>query len=289
MGATMPSSDRALPDDAHPADDAHLYVGRVMHHRLQPKRHRFVSRVFTLLVDVDRLAELDQRLRLFSIERFNLFSFRLKDHGPRNGQPLRPWVEGELKRAGIVVHAAEIRLLAMPRFIGYVFNPLSIYYCFDAEGLLFAIVYEVKNTFGEQHAYVLAVSDPSTSSEAVQQRCDKGFYVSPFIEAEATYRFRLNKPGERLAVMIREEIESGLLLIATLSGDRRPLTDLELVRQALRHPFLTQKVIASIHIQALKLWLKGTALQPRNTKESRAAGSISGDPPAVNLVGEPPG
>lgn len=255
-----------------------------MHHRLQPKRHRFVYRVFTALFDIDRLDELDQRLRLFSLERFNLFSFRLKDHGPRNGAPLRPWVEHELRQAGIAAHAARIRLLAMPRFLGYVFNPLSIYYCYDDDERLFAIVYEVKNTFGGQHAYALAVDDPSTDTGGIRQHCDKDFYVSPFIEAEATYRFRLNKPGERLAVMIREEIESGLLLIATMSGDRRPLTDLELFRQVWRHPFVTQKVIASIHIQALKLWLKGISLQPRKTNEPLAAGQLPEGSPVANLA-----
>jgi len=279
-----------LPEQREPlTEDACLYVGRVMHHRLQPKRHRFVYRVFTLLLDIDRLADLDRRLRLFSVERANLFSFRLKDHGPRNGEPLRPWVENELKRAGITGDPVQVRLLAMPRFLGYVFNPLSVYYCYDADGRLFAVVYEVKNTFGEQHAYALPVDDALTPADSVQQQCDKNFYVSPFIESEATYRFKLNKPKDRLNVLIREQIESGPLLIAALSGRRRLLTDFELVRQAFLHPFLTQRVIASIHIQALKLWLKGIQLQPRNVEKPRAAAPFSNGTPAGNLVEEPPG
>ena len=278
-----------LPEHGEVSDeDACLYVGRVMHHRLQPRRHRFVYRVFTLLLDIDRLDELDRRLRLFSVDRANLFSFHAKDHGPRNGEPLRPWVENELRRAGIPEEPVRIRLLAMPRFLGYVFNPLSVYYCFDADDRLFAIVYEVKNTFGEQHAYVLSVDEAQTSVQEVKQQCDKDFYVSPFIEAEATYRFRLNVPSDRLNVVIREAIESGPLLVASLSGHRRPLTDFELVRQTVLHPFLTQKVIASIHIQAFKLWLKGIRLQTQ-VKQPNAAGPFSTRTPAANLVGEPPG
>lgn len=274
-------STRPFKNIAEP-EDACLYAGRVMHHRLQPKQHRFVYRVFTMLFDIDRLQELDKRLRWFSVERANVFSFRYTDHGPRDGQPLRPWVEAELKQAGIGCYPTRIRLLAMPRFLGYAFNPLSLYYCYDDNEQLFAILYEVKNTFGEQHAYVLAVDDTATPKDDVCQQCDKNFYVSPFIKAEATYRFRLNLPKDRLKVIIREEIDSGLLLIATLIGKRRALTDSELIRQALRHPFLTQKVIASIHIQALKLWLKGIRLQPRDTKEPAAAGSISKGAPAAN-------
>ncbi len=260
-----------------------------MHHRLQPRRHRFVYRVFTLLVDIDRLDQLDRRLRLFSVDRANLFSFHTKDHGPRNGDHLRPWVEGQLKRVGIAGEPVAIRLLAMPRFLGYVFNPLSIYYCFDAEEQLFAIVYEVKNTFGEQHPYVIAVDETSTLGNVVQQQCDKDFYVSPFIEAEASYRFTLNRPEDRLNVLIREEIESGPLLVASLSGHRRPLSDVELMRQALLHPFLTQKVILSIHLEALKLWLKGIRLQPRESKDAREERPLSDRTLVRNFAGEPPG
>ncbi|MGH1480960.1 MAG: DUF1365 domain-containing protein [Geminicoccales bacterium] len=270
-------------------EDACLYAGQVMHHRLQPKRHRFTYRTFTMLFDIDRLQDLDRRLRLFSFERFNLFSFRNIDHGPRDGQPLRPWVEAQLRQAGIERHPARIHLLAMPRFLGYVFNPLSLYYCYDEQERLFTIIYEVKNTFGGQHAYVLAVPDMQAINDDIRQQCDKNFYVSPFIEAGARYFFRMNTPEERLKVVIREEIKSGLLLIATLTGKRRALSDLELARQVWTHPFLTQKVIVSIHIQALKLWLKGIGLQPRNAEKPRATRSINEGTTGVKPAGEPPG
>lgn len=243
--------------------DSCLYVGHVMHHRIRPKRHRFVYRLATLLIDIDRLHDVDRRLWLFSFGRFNLFSFHNSDHGPRNGKVLRPWVNDQLETAGFNRSPARIFLLAMPRFFGYVFNPLSIYYCYDGEKCLFAIIYEVKNTFGEQHSYVLAVPPQSTKSERFHQRCDKNFYVSPFIQAEANYRFSLKEPGSNLDVRISEYVEAGALLVATMQGKRRPLTDRQLLIQAFRYPFSPQKVVASIHYQALKLWLKGISLQPR--------------------------
>lgn len=254
--------------------DDGLYVGRVMHHRLRPKRHRFVYRVFTLLIDIDRLDDLDRRLRLLSVGRKNLFSFHNDDHGPRDGTPLRPWIEAELERAGIRERPAQIRLLAMPRFLGYVFNPLSIYYCYRRDGRLFALVYEVKNTFGEQHPYIFAVPEQPATSGLFHHSCHKNFYVSPFIESDAEYRFSLNDPKNDLDVRIAESIDAGALLIATLQGERRPLTDRQLLIQALKHPFLQQKVIASIHFEAFRLWLKGIRLQPRHV----ATQPLNGDP-----------
>lgn len=241
-----------------------LYVGRVMHHRLRPKRHRFVYNVFTLLLDIDRLESTTGNLRLLSLGRANLFSFHNKDHGQRDGTPLRPWVEQQLSSNGISTPAAHIRLLAMPRFLGYVFNPLSIYYCYDEGEQLFAIIYEVKNTFGGQHAYVLPVTDKASRSGRFHHRCRKDFYVSPFIESDANYRFNLNSPDQDLDVRITEYVKSQPLLVATLQGKHKALTDSQLVIQALKHPFLQQKVIASIHFEALRLWLKGVGLQPQD-------------------------
>ena len=249
-----------------------LYVGRVMHHRLRPKRHRFVYRVFTLMLDIDRLDRTAKRLHLLSLEKVNLFSFYNKDHGRRDGGTLRPWVEQQLLSNGISTPAAHIRLLAMPRFLGYVFNPLSIYYCYDDERRLFAIVYEVKNTFGGQHAYVLRVPSNGSKSGRFHQKCYKAFYVSPFIERNANYRFSINSPDKDLDVRITEYVENKPLLVATLQGKHKPLTDSQLVIQALKHPFLQQQVIALIHFEALRLWFKGIALQPRDEPSSRQGG-----------------
>ena len=264
--------------------DAGIYVGRVMHHRMRPRHHRFIYRLFTLLIDVDRLPEMDRQLRFLSIERANLFSFHSRDHGPRDGTPLRPWVEAELQAAGIDVAPAQIRLLAMPRFLGYVFNPLSVYYCYDNNLSLYAIVYEVKNTFGEQHAYSLKAQPHQGMSKRFKQRCDKNFYVSPFIQPKANYRFSLNDPNSHLDVRITEYADDAPLLIATLQGHHRPLTDRQLLIQAIRHPFLPQKVIASIHYEALKLWLKGIVLQPRHVGKQR-----TGNSPEEEAVSRRPG
>lgn len=239
-----------------------------MHHRIRPKRHRFVYRMATLLIDIDQLHDVDRRLRFFSLERFNLFSFKNSDHGPRDGTALRPWIESELEAAGLTLSPSRIFLLAMPRFLGYVFNPISIYYCYDDQKRLFAIIYEVKNTFGEQHPYVLEVPPQTTKSGRVHQSCDKDFYVSPFIQADANYRFSLNEPDDNLDVRISEYVDAGALLIATMRGQRKPLTDRQLLLQAFLHPFLPQKVMASIHYQALRLWLKGISLQPRQVGKS---------------------
>jgi len=231
-----------------------IYEGHVMHMRLTPFAHRFRYRVFTLLLDIDRLEETLGRLRLLRLDRFGLLGFDRRDHGPRDGSPLRPWVEARLAEAGLPV-PARIRLLSFPRILGYVFNPLSVYYCEDARGRLESVVYEVKNTFGDQHAYVLPAG-PGPDG-AVRHEQDKGFFVSPFIGMDQRYAFTIRPPGERLAIRIRQRDGEGPWLIATQSGVRRPLTDGELLRQWLRHPLMTLKVFGAIHWQALRLWLKG--------------------------------
>jgi DUF1365 family protein len=240
-----------------------LYVGRVMHARLKPFRHRFAYRVFTCLFDVDEIPSLAARLRLLAHNRFGLFSFHDRDHGPRDGSPLRPWVERRLAEAGIAIGRGRIELLCFPRLLGYVFNPLSIFFCRDESGRLAAIVYEVKNTFGDQHAYVLPAGARQDPSQPVTHQTDKTFYVSPFIHMECTYRFRLTEPGDRLAVLIRQTDAAGELLVATLTGTRRALDDRSLALAFLRHPLMTLKVIAAIHWEALRLWVKGARLVPR--------------------------
>jgi DUF1365 family protein len=259
----------------------HLYLGEVMHHRLRPRRHRFFYRVAYLLVDLGRLAELDRRLTLFSVDRPNLVSFHQRDHGARDGSPLRPWVERQLADHGLEEAGGRILLLCMPRWLGHVFNPLSIYHCFDRQGRLAAVVYEVKNTFGEQHAYVLPVEPKrSDDGEVIRQGCPKALYVSPFMEMAARYRFRLRRPGgERLSVVIREDVAAEPTLVASLTGRRHPLTDRALLWSFLRHP--THKVLAGIHWEALRLWWKGLSLQPRPT-----AGADAVEAPSETNAGQ---
>lgn len=235
------------------AEDAHrLYVGEVMHMRLRPFRHQFRYRVFTALLNIDALESAESRL--MKVDRFGLFSFHRKDHGPRDGSALRPWAERLLRQAGRPA-PARITLLSMPRLLGYAFNPLSVFFCEDADGRLESVIYEVKNTFGDQIPYVLA-AEPGADG-AVRHEQGKAMFVSPFIGMDQTYRFTIRPPDERLAIRIRQHDAEGDWLIATQNGRARALTDGALARLTFTHPLAAFKVIAAIHWQALRLWLKG--------------------------------
>lgn len=249
------------------APQSALFVGRVMHQRLRPLRHRLAYRVFTLLLDLDELAALDARLRWLSVGRFNLFSIEPRDHGDgtaRDAAGLRAQVEARLREAGLPA-GGPIRLLAMPRILGYAFNPLSIWFCHaPGDGALQALVYEVNNTFGERHSYLIEVDRAQREAELVTQRCAKQLYVSPFLGMDLHYRFRIAPPGVGLAVGVSVHEAGGeALLNAQLDARRRPLGDAALLRVFLTHPLLTLKVIGGIHWEALRLWLKGARLHPR--------------------------
>jgi DUF1365 family protein len=245
------------------ASNSCLYFGRVMHKRLLPFRHRFVFRVFSLYLDLDELPALSRRLRVLSYNRWNLFGFLDRDHGPRDGSALRPWLDARLAEVGIDLAGGPVRLLCFPRVLGFVFNPLSIWFCHHRSGRLAALLYEVHNTFGEQHCYLIPVDPARQADTPILQSCDKGFYVSPFIGMAATYRFRLAEPGERLAVVIQQATPEGALLVASQTGRRRPLDDATLLRAFLAYPLMTMKVIAGIHWHAYRLWRKGAKLVPR--------------------------
>lgn len=250
--------------DHHAADPGSaLYFGRVMHKRLRPFAHRFDYRVFSLWLDIDAAGGLSRRLRLFSHNRFNVFSFCDRDHGPRDGRPLRPYVEATLADAGIALEGGTIHLLCFPRVLGYVFNPLSIYFCRHADGTLRAILYEVTNTFGDRHNYLLPVDTTRPPGGPVTQACDKALYVSPFIDMDSLYRFRVKEPGERLSILIRQSVPEGEQLLATLTGERALLADRQLARAFVSHPLMTLKVMGAIHWQALWLWIKGATFHRR--------------------------
>jgi uncharacterized protein len=231
-----------------------LYVGSVMHRRIRPRAHHFRYAAFWLFIDLDELHRLSAALRLFSYNRPNLFSLYDTDHGDGTSTPLRLQVERQLHSAGLDLDGCRIRLLCMPRTFGHCFNPLSIYFCHRGDGSLAALIYQVHNTFGERHSYVIPVTG---RARTVHQRCQKAFHVSPFMDMALNYAFRVTDPGERIAVGIRVDGDGAPVLITGLVGLCQPLTDRALVRMALVMPAITLKVVAGIHWEALRLWLKG--------------------------------
>jgi uncharacterized protein len=244
------------------SDDASaLYRGTVMHQRLRPRRHRLRYRVFSLLLDLDGLDALAVRLKLFSRNRFNLLGFHDKDYGDGSGEPLRAQVERHMAKAGLEPDGGPIRLLTMPRVLGYAFNPLSVYFCYRRSGALTAILYEVNNTFGQRHSYLMPVS--GSGEGAIVQQCPKRFYVSPFLDMNMTYTFRIVPPGKRVGVAINGRDAQGPIIVASLFGERSTLSDSGLALAFAVYPLLTLKVIVGIHWEALLIWLKGIRLRDR--------------------------
>tara|TARA_Y100000590_G_scaffold314420_1_gene355470 strand:- start:135 stop:905 length:771 start_codon:yes stop_codon:yes gene_type:complete len=231
-----------------------IYTGFVTHERFKPKRHFFSYKTFSLLIDLNEIVNLEKKIKFFSYNKFNILSFCDIDHGPRDGSSLLKWVKKTLKKSKINLNLGKIKLLCYPRFFGYVFNPLSIFYCYDKNSKLKIILYEVKNTFDEQHTYIFRCS---SSSNLILHKCNKKFYVSPFIEMKTFYNFRLLKPGKKLDVLIKQNDKNGLLLIARQMGKRLDLTSKNLFIQFLKHPLMSFKVISAIHFEAFRLWFKG--------------------------------
>jgi DUF1365 family protein len=239
-----------------------LYRGGVVHTRAFPRRHRLSYGVWYLLLDLDELPTLDRAIPGFTVDRPGPVSFRSADHGPRDGRPLRPWIETHLASAGIDLEGGPIRILCFPRVLGYVFNPLSVWFCHHRDGTLRAILYEVSNTFGEHHSY-LVPTGPARAGQVVRSTFDKELFVSPFIDMAAHYDFRTRVPDERCSVVVREDVAEGRVLVATLRALREPLSGASLARAFCRTPLLTLKVIGGIHWEALKLWRKGAPYRRR--------------------------
>jgi DUF1365 family protein len=238
-----------------------LYRGVVTHARLKPRVHRLRYRVFMLLLDLDELPALDRGLKLFSLGRFNLTGFDPRRHGDGSDTPLKAQVESRLAEAGIA-HGGPVRMLAMPRILGSGFNPLTVYYCHRADGALSAILYEVNNTFGDRHSYLI----PAEDAPVVKQACDKGFYVSPFMDMALKYAFRVRLPGDSVQVLVDVDDAEGRVLATGFVAERRDLTDRNLLRAWLTHPWMTLGVLAAIHWEALFIWLKGEKIRRRPAK-----------------------
>ena len=240
-----------------------IYSGFVTHRRFKPKRHFFSYKTFSLLIDLNEIENLGKKINFFSYNKFNILSFYDVDHGPRDGSLLIPWVKNRLSEAQIDIGGGTIKLLCYPRFFGYVFNPLSIFYCYDDSLNLKAILYEVKNTFNEQHTYVFSANP---SSNLILHRSDKKFYVSPFMEMKTFYNFRLLKPGKILNIFIKQKDAEGTLLTACQVGKKIDMTSKNLFFQFFTHPLMSFKVIAAIHFEAFRLWIKGVKHVKRKIK-----------------------
>ena len=248
--------------------DPSIYHGRVFHKRLKPKQHRLQYGLFYLLLDLDELDKLHRKLRWFSANSFNLFSFYDRDHGPGTNEPLRPWVDQQLAGIGVDLHGGAVKILCLPRIFGYAFNPITVYYCHDKEGGLRAVLYEVSNTFGQRHSYLARIDDSDVdggSNRLIQHGCDKRFYVSPFMEVAGRYQFSIRRPDYRLLIHIHQTDSTGPVLDAWVKGTQSTLSDRALLGTLTRYPLLTLKVIGGIHWEALQIWAKGIGLKKRPT------------------------
>ncbi|NLS01313.1 DUF1365 family protein [Rhizobium sp. P38BS-XIX] len=236
-----------------------LFPGLVTHARFKPKQHKLSYRIYSLLLDLDELDKVDRKLRLLSIDRFNLFSFYRRDRGDRSGSDLRKQVECLMREVGVEPDGGPIMLLTMPRLLGWAFNPLSVFFCYSKDGSPKAILWEVDNTFGERHGYMIPVE--AHSGADIVQQCDKTFYVSPFMDMDLRYRFQVSPPADRLSIRIETFDHEGPVLTARHLARRTELTDGALLKAFFAIPLLTLRVVGGIHWEALRIWLKGIGLR----------------------------
>ncbi len=238
-----------------------LYECSVFHRRLVPKRHEFLYRVFYFLIDLDELSRIDSSLHLLKVNRPGLYSFLESDHISHGSPSVRGSILRYLLDQGITEPVGRIRLLTLPRVLGYVFNPISIYFCDRPDGTPMVSVAEVGNTFGEWKPYLVPLSADGT----FRARLVKHFYVSPFSDLDLEFDFRFHLPDENLRIFIDDYRGEERELLSTMTGRRLPLTDANLLRLSLQYPLLTLRVILGIHWHALRLWLKGL---PARRKEA---------------------
>ena len=268
-----------------------LYVGTLQHRRLEPKENDFRYGVYQLLLNLDEIPELASRIPIFGHNGFNLTAFHDADHLREERRPVREKLAGWLEERGRNLPGGPVLLLTNARVLGYVFNPVSYYYCLDPRRRVRFVVAEVSNTFGERYLYLLEgggapEGDRVPGVVAVGDR-KKVFHVSPFMDVEGLdYRWIVGAPGRELAVHM-DVLDGGRKFFdATLRLERRPLETASLARAMLRHPHMTARTIFYIHWQALKLWVRGV---PVRSKPEPPEGAVRGDLPAdgTGRGGEP--
>ena len=247
--------------------DWRLVFGEIRHRRLRPAAHAFRYPAFYIRVPVHHLDGAARGNWLFGLNRGALLSFRESDHGDGQGRAAA-WVRSQLAQAGIEADGA-LWLLTFPRVLGYAFKPVSFWHCESRDGRLAAIVAEVNNTFGERHCYLL--SDPSGAPlhQGQTLHADKVFHVSPFSEVSGSYRFRFMDTPTRTVARVEHHDESGPLLLTSLSGELRALTVRHCLRALLGYPLFTLGVIARIHWQALRLFVRRVPFQSKPAPPAR--------------------
>lgn len=231
-----------------------LLRGTVMHRRIRPAAHRFEYRVFFLRLQLSALE--DAQNRLLSLNRFNLASFHFADHGARDGTHPLEWIHSVLASEGLRAADGEVWLHCFPRVLGYVFNPVSFWFCHSRDGGLRAVLVEVNNTFGERHCYLLAHADGRAIEEGETLGARKAFHVSPFFPVSGSYAFRFGQAGGARISRIDLRDDDGPLLLTSIAGRPLPLTATVVLRAVAAQPLMTLAVIARIHWQALRLWSK---------------------------------
>lgn len=253
---------------ANTAINSCLYKARVMHHRMAPKVHRFYYDIFMFYLDLDEIDTLDKRLKLMSRNKFNLFNFRDKDHlqlprqNPDTSKNTRQHINTYLQEQGITTAPVRIMVLTNLSTLGYQFNPVSFYFCYDESNNPICSIVEVCNTYYEMKPYFLGADTKQPGG--FKLNTEKFFYVSPFIDMDTNFDFDLQIPGEKLQVQIDDYDKQGKrFFISTLNGVRKPLTDANLLLYFISFPLITLKVISLIHWQALKLWLKKIPFHPK--------------------------
>ncbi len=231
-----------------------LYETNIMHCRIRPRRHRFLHKIFMFYLNLDEIDSLSRQLHLISHNKANIYNFRDDDHFEVDGLGIKEKVFKFLKKNDVILEEGKIMLLTNLRTFGYVFNPVSFYFCFDKRGMPVCVVPEIGNTFGEIKPFFIGHGNFSNGQFLSQQK--KYFYISPFVKADLPMDFELNVPSEHLDIKIDDFDEQGKFLYTVMSGKRRELTNGNLLLLTLKYPLITLKVIFLIHFHALRLWLK---------------------------------
>ena len=256
-----------------------IYRGEVVHKRVRPVEHKLKYRVFSLAMDVDKLSQTAKKLRLFSANGFNIFSIKEADHGHRDHRSISEFAWEQVRHAKLQNDVKKIMMVFYPRIFGFAFNPLTVYFCIDGTGTPLLMIYEVRNTFGENLTYVLPAGAQNGAS--FSHKIDKEFYVSPFNNVEGDYTFHVTRPDDKVTIGVALKTDDAPLLRTHFRGVKTKLSDRKLIGMLFRYPLMTAKIVAGIHWEALLLWRKGLSLETRPPAPAHRISYGGGITPAV--------